>query len=70
VIASCAPKEAEKKVEVGKPEVAVTKEKPEEEVVEEEAEVEMVKLRLKKGDGTVVEKLVEKPKYGGVLRWA
>jgi hypothetical protein len=66
VIASCAPKEAEKKVEVGKAEVAVMEEKP----GEEEAEVEMVKLRLKKGDGTVVEKLVEKPKYGGVLRWA
>ncbi len=70
VIASCAPKEAAKKVEVGKAEVVVAEEKPVEEAVEEEAGPEMVKLRLKKGDGTVVEKLVEKPKYGGILKWA
>ena len=29
----------------------------------------MVKLTLKKLDGTVVEKLVEKPRYGGIFSW-
>ncbi len=34
------------------------------------AGAEMVKVTLKKMDGTSVEKLVEKPKYGGVVRTA
>ncbi|HEY95975.1 MAG TPA: ABC transporter substrate-binding protein [Dehalococcoidia bacterium] len=31
---------------------------------------ETVKIKLEKEDGTVVEKSVEKPKYGGVITWA
>jgi peptide/nickel transport system substrate-binding protein len=68
VIASCGPTEVEEEVEEEEEgQVIITEEKkPTEEAVEKEAEVEMVKLSLKKLDGTVVEKMVEKPKYGGV----
>jgi len=66
LLASCGPAEEEEEEEVVTPaeEEVVT----EEEVVEEEGE--MVKLVLEKLDGTVIEKLVEKPKYGGRLTLA
>ncbi len=62
VLASCGPAVTEEEEDI------VTEEEEEEEGVveeEEEEEVEMVKLTLEKADGTIVEKLVEKPKYGG-----
>jgi len=69
VLVSCAPAAppAEEKP------VPPTTEKPvppaeKKEVVKEEAE--MVKVRLTKSDGTVVERLVEKPRYGGVFTHA
>ena len=70
VLASCAPAVTEEE-EVVKPPTEKEEEvvvKPpteeEEEAVEDE---EMVKLSLKKLDGTVVEKTVEKPRYGGTF---
>ena len=61
LLASCGPAAEEEEV--------VIPEEEEEEVVEEEVvaeEKEMVKVTLEKLDGTVVEKWLEKPKYGGV----
>jgi len=73
VLASCAPAvspEEEKPAPPAteKPSKPTTEKpaKPEEEVVEEKAE--MVKVRLTKLDGTVVEKEIEKPRYGGVFK--
>jgi len=65
VLASCGPAEVEEE-EVVTPEEEELAPPEEEEVVPEEG-VEMVKLRLEKLDGTVVEKWVEKPKYGGMF---
>jgi len=70
VLASCGPAEEEEE-EVTPPPV---EEEEEEAPVEEEEEVappegaEMVTIRLEKRDGTVVEKLVENPKYGGMFK--
>lgn len=44
-----------------------TEEKPAAPAEEKPAKAEMVTLKLTKTDGTVVQKTVEKPKYGGVL---
>ncbi len=70
VIASCGPTEEEEeevKVEEGKTIIVGEKEESEveQEVVKEEKEME--KLTLTTLDGTTVEKMVEKPKYGGTL---
>ena len=64
LLASCgqAVEEEEVAPAVEEEEVAV-----EEEVVPAAAEVEMVEWTGTKADGTVVEKRMEKPKYGGVL---
>ena len=67
LLASCGPAAEEGEEAVAPPteeEAALPVE--EEEVVPEGAE--MVKVRLTKLDGTTVEKLVEKPRYGGVLK--
>lgn len=64
VLASCAPAIVEEE------EKAPVEEKKKEEVKKEEVvapKKEMVKVTLKKTDGTIVEKMVEKPKYGGTL---
>jgi len=73
VLASCAPAAPPEEKPVAppaeeKPTTPTTEEKP---VTppEEKAEPETVKVKLTKTDGTVVEKLVEKPRYGGVLNW-
>jgi peptide/nickel transport system substrate-binding protein len=68
MIASCAPKQEAKTEEVGQ----VTVVKAGEEAVTTPtaptaAEENMVKLTLTKLDGTVVEKMAEKPKYGGTI---
>ncbi len=71
LLTSCAPaavEEAEKvapKQEVPKKEVV-----PEEKVVVPEEETNMVKWTGTKHDGTVVEKMVEKPRYGGIYSYA
>jgi len=71
VLASCAPAAIEEEEKA-----ASVTETVEEEVVTEEEEVvaekkpEMVKIRATKKDGTVVEKMVEKPRYGGTLTFA
>ena len=64
VLASCAPAVTEEEEEV------VTQPPEEEEEVvtpPPEEGAEMVEVRAVKTDGTVVEKLVEKPRYGGVF---
>jgi len=66
VLASCGPAEEEEEEQVIPPPV----EKEEEIPAEEEGEMppeesDMVTVRLTKLDGTVVEKSIEKPKYGG-----
>ena len=60
VLASCGPAEEEEEVITPGEEEAVT---PEEEVVAEKEE--MVKVTATKVDGTTIELLKEKPKYGG-----
>jgi len=62
LLASCGPAAEEDEVVIPEEEEEVV---TEEEVVAEE-EKEMVKVTLEKLDGTVVELLKEKPKYGGV----
>ncbi len=66
VVASCAPKEVEEK-KPEKEEAAVAIQKAEEEEVAAPPE-EMVKVTLRKTDGTTMEKMVERPKYGGTIR--
>jgi len=65
VLASCSPAE-EVEEEVTPPPAEEEEVAPEEEEMPPEGP-EMVKVRAVKTDGTVVEKLVEKPKYGGVF---
>jgi len=60
VLASCAPAAPPQEEEKPAP---PSEEKP----APPEEKAETVKLSLKKLDGTVVEKLVEKPKYGGLF---
>ena len=64
LLASCAPAEEEEEEEVTPPEEEEVAPPEEEEVVPPGKE--MVKVTLKKLDGTTVELLKEKPKYGGV----
>jgi len=69
VLASCGPAEEEEE-EVTPPPAEEEEEvvpPPEEEEVTPPEEEEMVKVKLTKADGTVVEKLLEKPRYGGVF---
>ncbi|MFC1977403.1 ABC transporter substrate-binding protein [Chloroflexota bacterium] len=68
LLASCAPAVVEEEKEVAPP---VEKEVPEEVVVPKEVVVpgegpEMIKWTGKKLNGTAVEKMIEKPKYGGI----
>jgi len=68
VLASCGPAEEEEEVTPPPAEDEVTPPTEEEEVVVTPPEgEEMVKVKLTKADGTVVEKLLEKPRYGGIL---
>ncbi len=72
VLASCAPTAKEEVAPAAKEEVAPAAKEEVAPVVEEVAPAEkpgMVKVSWKKGDGTMVEKLIEKPRYGGVHRW-
>ena len=62
LLASCGPAEEEEEVIVTPEEEEVVPEEEEEVVTEEK---EMVNVTLKKLDGTVVEKRLEKPRYGG-----
>jgi len=69
VLVSCgeaAPEEEEKVVPPAEEEEAAPP--PEEEEVTPPEGKEMVKVKLTRLDGTVMEKLVEKPKYGGELK--
>jgi len=66
LLASCGPAEVEEEEKVTPPpeeEVAP----PEEEEVAPPAGREMEKFRMERIDGTVVEKMVEKPQYGGKI---
>ena len=65
---SCGP--AEEKDEKVTPPPTQEKEEeaaPTEEEQEPSEEADMVMVRLTKSDGTVVEKLVEQPRYGGIF---
>ena len=65
LLASCGPAEVEEEEVVVTPEEEKVAPPEEEEVVAEEKE--MVKVTLEKLDGTIVEKWMEKPRYGGTL---
>jgi len=67
VLASCAPAERKPAPAEEKPAPAEEKPAPVVKPVTPEEKPGMVKVRLTKVDGTVVEKWMEKPKYGGVL---
>ncbi|MBI2851023.1 MAG: ABC transporter substrate-binding protein [Chloroflexi bacterium] len=76
VVAACGPAAVEEKkqapvAEEGKTTPAVVEEKKQE-VVEKEAaavKADTVKVMLTKMDGAKMEKMVEKPKYGGTMTW-
>jgi len=74
VLASCAPAAPPEEEKPAPPTTekpsTPTEEKPAvEKPAAPEEKVEMVKVKLTKLDGTVVEKSIEKPKYGGVLNF-
>ncbi|MBI2329567.1 MAG: hypothetical protein HYU85_08065, partial [Chloroflexi bacterium] len=69
LLSACAPAVVEEKKEVVPKEKVVTPKEevvPREEVVVPREETNLVKWTGKKQDGTVVEKMIEKPRYGGV----
>ena len=68
VLASCGPVEEEEE-EVTPPPVEEEEVVPPEEEEEEEPGKEMVKIKAEKADGTVVEKWIEEPIYGGAFSW-
>ncbi|MBI4282862.1 MAG: ABC transporter substrate-binding protein [Chloroflexi bacterium] len=75
VLASCAPKVTEEKKVVTEEKKAVTEEKKvvppvTEESVAPKATANVVQWMGKKLDGTAVEKMLEKPRYGGVYAYA
>ena len=70
LLTSCAPAVVEEAPKAETPKAEVPKEKvvPKEEVVVPEKGPDMVKWTGTKRDGTVVETMIEKPRYGGTIR--